>query len=783
MESPLASAILEQLQPLFVEPDFDTLFNRLTEGESKSARFLLKMELNRLWSPCIRIMDMRSKGYPCQIVQYGGIQHYLGEYDNKIFQEALQRYQQRYTTGVYETVIANAKPQHNQANEAKRATTTTRLQIRTLEFGSYHQGREERIHYSSPVTLLLANGQTIKAKTSNLSVNGIRVVLQEPCSYEMGQSCQLLFSGLQKEQSEEIIFSPAHYQIRGEEHHEQQTWLRLSCEDQRPEFKEYLRTFIQNNKTRYRVSIDFAFTATEIKGFEQFYLPRMTGLPLFFSHAKQIKLEYVLKTENNQQELEYWRNERNSDLLAGLFNQPRMERLLAQPTKQKNVLIYSFAHTVRSHIYFFSATEDELEEKGLKALFFSVGSKRTSWRIYNLTLQEIDPQLDLEKMIDSNISMEQYRQGLVHQLQQFRYIAQLTPINLDAHLADFQHWQPSQNDANLLQCFGHPLDAPSFQIELLHYAQLRREPRYMRKTPVVVKLNTQALIGWTRDISTLGLQVELEAALHCQVGDVIQLTLPKMQELIKEMKLADLDYRIVNVNNTRTILHLTLEGNAETHTGREFFQMLIEQNQKKLTMAKEQRHYRGMANTLRNLFVNYQFNYALYIDRHYASKVGILGIGQTPHSLDNLLLNAERNKADLSPLFKGDILKQALIIPLHQARREDRPQTVELYVLHKKTQEGKQQDLIRLGDDFLNTSERKDFVNRALALGEFYCVQLHISRTGRPDMEYLAKELHYIAKYAIHKAKQLEEALWSVVGVCDVIDTTAATLQRLDIKP
>ena len=73
-------------------------------------------------------------------------------------------------------------------------------------------------------------------------------------------------------------------------------------------------------------------------------------------------------------------------------------------------------------------------------------------------------------------------------------------------------------------------------------------------------------------------------------------------------------------------------------------------------------------------------------------------------------------------------------------------------------------------------------MNRALALGEFYCVQLHISRTGRPDMEYLAKELHYIAKYAIHKAKQLEEALWVVVGVCDVIDTTAATLQRLGIN-
>jgi hypothetical protein len=782
MESPLASVVLEQLQPLFVDPDFDTLFERLTEGESKSARFLLKMELNRIWSPCIRIMDMRSKGYPCQMVQYGGIQHYLGEHDQTIFQHALALYQQRYTTGVYETVMANVKPLQNQVNEAKQANSTSRLQIRTLEFGSYHQGREERIHYSSPVMLQLANGKTVKAKTSNLSVNGIRIALLEPCSYELGQSCFITFSGIQKEQPENIIFAPVRYQIKGDEHQEQQSWLRLSCEDPRPEFKEFLTNFIQQNKTRYRVSIDFAFTATEIKGFEQFYLPRLIGLPLFFSHDKEIKLEYVLKTENNQQELEYWRNERNADQLAGLFTQARMNKLLSQSGKQKSVLIYCFTHTIRSHIYFYSATEEELTSKGLKELFFSVGSKRNSWRVYNLSLQAIDHYLNLDKLIDSDINMEQYRQGLVHQLQQFRYVGQLTPINLENHVDDYQIWQPAQNDANELHCFGHQLDAQPFQIDLLYYAQLRREPRYMHKTPAVVKLGEHALIGWTRDISTLGLQVELEAALLCKIGDVIELSLPKMQDLIKKMDLSDLKYRIVNYNNTRTVLHLAIEGNEHTHTGREFFQMLIEQNQKKLTMIKEQRHYRGMANSLRNLFVNYQFNYALYVDRHYASKLGILGIGQTAHSLDNLLLNAERTKADLYPLLKGDILKQALIVPLHQAHREDRPQTIELYVLHKKLPQGKQQNLVRLYDDFINTNERIDFVNKAVGMGEFYSVQLHISRTGRPDMEYLAKELHYIAKYAIHKAKQLEEALWSVVGVCDVIDTTEATLQRLNIK-
>lgn len=783
MDSPLVSVLLDQLQPLFIDPDFDSIFNKLTEGESNSARFLLKMELNRLWSPCIRILDMRSKGYPCQAIQHGSITHYLGEHDQKIFQETLQRYSQRYTIGVYEAVFASAKPNYNQAEDAKRTSQSNRLQLRTLTFGSYHQGREERIHFSSNILLLLENGQTVNAKTSNISINGLRIVLLDACEYEIGQPCQIIFSDLQqKEKNNDILQHPASYKIRGEDQQEQQKWLRLTCEDTRPAFREYLSQFIEQNKKHYKVSIDFAFTATEVKGFEQIYLPRLTGLPLFFSHQEQLKLEYILKTENNQIELEYWRNERNQDMLSGIFQPERMSRLIAQPSEIKTELIYCFTHTIRSHIYFFSATAQELEEKGLKALFFATGSKRPSWRVYQLTLQAADQKLELDKLIDSNITTEQYRLGLAHQLSQIKYIALLTAINLDSHLKDYQHWQPEQQDANLLRCFGHPSDAPPFQTERLHYVQLRREPRYIHKTPVTIKLGAHKLIGWTRDISTMGLQVELESVLHCKVGDVIFLSLPKMQNLTKAVDLSALSYRIVNCNNIKTILHLTVEGNPNAHPGHEFFQMLIEQNQKKLTIAKEPFHQHGMANSLRNLFVHYQFNYALYVDRHYASKLGTFGIGKTAHSLDPLFLNPDRQQADLHPLFRGDLLKKALLIPLHQARREDRPQTTELFILHRSSQNGKQTNDIRIGDDFYDTEEQKAFVNRAIAIGEFYSVQLCISRTGRPDMDYLAKELHYIAQYAIHKAKKLEEALWSVVGVCDIIDTTQATLQRLGIK-
>ena len=46
----------------------------------------------------------------------------------------------------------------------------------------------------------------------------------------------------------------------------------------------------------------------------------------------------------------------------------------------------------------------------------------------------------------------------------------------------------------------------------------------------------------------------------------------------------------------------------------------------------------------------------------------------------------------------------------------------------------------------------------------------------------IAKELGYVSTYAIHKAKVLEEELWSVVGVGDVVDITDEVLLRYSVS-
>ena len=46
----------------------------------------------------------------------------------------------------------------------------------------------------------------------------------------------------------------------------------------------------------------------------------------------------------------------------------------------------------------------------------------------------------------------------------------------------------------------------------------------------------------------------------------------------------------------------------------------------------------------------------------------------------------------------------------------------------------------------------------------------------------MQSELNYVGVYALHKAKQLEEKLWSVTGVGDLIDVTDEVMRRYEFS-
>jgi len=85
---------------------------------------------------------------------------------------------------------------------------------------------------------------------------------------------------------------------------------------------------------------------------------------------------------------------------------------------------------------------------------------------------------------------------------------------------------------------------------------------------------------------------------------------------------------------------------------------------------------------------------------------------------------------------------------------------------------------IKQASELKTAQMRNFFIKKSLKQGDFYSLQLKLSRTDEANMEHLNPELAYIGSYAIHRGKQLEQEIYSVAGVVQLMDVTQETLLR-----
>ncbi len=791
------SQLLEQLIPYYREPDFDQVFENVAGKETPNSKFLLKMELSRLFAECVRIIDLRNSAPETKHYELNGTHVYLPLDECGYFEDMLKIFHGEYTMGVYERITQYhrdklKKEQEKNASGEASATSleemVARLDVETVRFASYFYRSEERMNYSSPALMFIEGRLPMRVKTSDISCGGIKLALEKDVDIKPGTMCQITFTGLQK-----LIADPnskldqAPYKLLNKIEKNGKYWVVAIRTDKDPTFTRLIDGFIQANKLKYSVSVDNLLSTVETKGYEQFYMPRTTALPLFFSSDEPPRLLYCLKSENNQAILEYWRDERNDDKMASLFTPARLQEILSRGDGTfAETYIYAFRHMVRSHIYFFSATIDELERNGNKELFFTVGARRPSWKVYKFSIEKIDiDKNNVERYIENGTPQVE-KERAVRDLLCLGYVAQIIEVGNDEHgVADYREMQLESFNANELQMYAHGMNVRPCHIEMLHYVKMRKEPRYIHKTAVALKLaNGTTVVGWTKDISTMGLQLELSESVECQKDDQVYLTLPKMQELTKDLKLKNLPYKVVHVNQSVTIIHLVVSGDPAEHVGRKFFNLLIANNHDTLTTTRELQNLSPMSKSLRFIFTQHIFTTPLYLSKNRPNRLGALGVVDRTRVLYSLF--KESNPKDSSvmnvyPLFHDRLLRVVLIEPLKRMQRYFCPAEVTLYITRLQDENGSTVYDTRLETDFTTYADKRLFCARALKRKEFWAVRLYITRTGKPDIDYIAKELDYISKYAIHKARRLEETIWSIIGICDIVDVSEEALVALNL--
>ena len=147
-----------------------------------------------------------------------------------------------------------------------------------------------------------------------------------------------------------------------------------------------------------------------------------------------------------------------------------------------------------------------------------------------------------------------------------------------------------------------------------------------------------------------------------------------------------------------------------------------------------------------------------------------------------LHFQANPGQFNLYPLYRNadsyhDFIKNTLA----KIKPNNRPQMRELFIAFDPNKEliG---DAINsyFSEQLSNLQKRKKFITQALQNGQFIAVKVFLARTGRPDFETMQSELNYLSVYAVHKAKLLEERLWNVSAMGDIIEVTDEVLRRFE---
>ncbi len=804
--------IIDRFRGEVNKPTFDIKFIQSTKNIPKTETFLLKMELKRLAGSCTRSIDLRGLvDGDCQLFQYNGQSHFLDDVAERVFEENVEEYK-GYTFGVYEAVkntknnfrviyqkeqskISQSEPDTKEEIVValpKKSQDKTQYPVTIFPLNQYHDRKEERMNYVTSLAIDLENHKQKSVSSIDVSVSGLKFRVKGKEPLYIDQKIAIIFKGFEAEfqfDKDDVFI----YQIKNI-HSDDNTQL-VGCQrieySKDDRFKKFLSGYIQSNKRRYKINLENTISALQSRAFEQYVLPKLNELPIFFEQSeKGVFPRYALTTNNNQNIFQYWQDESNRSNLHFLLNKERLTRLLKKQKQDKPLLVYSFIHQNQGKDFFYTIDEDQLpKEDEFFPTFLTFAAKKNTFSVTQLTYFDIDSSKTYAPFTLSNTLelKKQYRNlppsnEIIDCVKSLSFSIVASDITHQVSIEQYQNYSRDEIDISKLKKFGHKRIQEQFTVEELGvtYKNQRHEPRFIYATPTTLECEKVQWQGVSIDFSTSGLKVELENSAALSVGEIVLVSFSNLQKITSAYDLKKLPYKVVKINKKKTILNLRVYIKDHQHIGRSFFKLLIDKNKSKLTVDDYTWLMPGLVDALRSHYAQSMQTPALIVQTS-GSRYKIEAL--VSNNDGNDFLQQLKKLSDrqrfynfypvITKLYKDNFLEicmKKLIV------NEETISQVLFISIKKKTEQLDKAVRVKF-DKELNTPElRKYFIKTALKNGDFFCLQLKISRTNEPDLDYLNTELSYISAYAIHRSKQVEQEIMSVVAAIQYVDITHEVL-------
>ncbi|MCD9552368.1 PilZ domain-containing protein [Photobacterium carnosum] len=773
--------LIEQLLPIYNQPDFEAVFQLLTQHESGPIRLQIKMEINRLMTPCNKIIDLRGrvKGQ-CRQYTFKGLNHWLDDVAINIYHHRKAIFADQYCYGLYEELINthnNFRILHQQQKISPSNTTPTDtqyslFQAQLIRFGYYLNREEKRLSIATQIALTLANEQQILATTVDLSLSGARCKVPTAFDYQLGQTITASFPQL-AQQYQDARLNQSHYYrilaIDDIQENDSIKWLRLLALTDNTALQAIIKH--DQHQSLSLKNHDDKIIQLRTQGYEHCYLKHTITMPLFFAGEN---LKYSLLTDHNQHQWQYWHDERNQPVINHLLSATRIKNLELSGISHTSTLIYSFFHEHQGQRYFYSAALPEMTRQQ-RLLFWQIGAKRDSWRVMRLTIYPLT-QNDTQTLAQLTPEMMPYCQDLSH-------IGTLQDLTHAEVQPDYLCGMPSTLSAQELNQFRHPRN-PISQAEAIHFdpKPLRSESRFNYKTSIVLQQNQHRISGYLIDFSSRGLNIHLDQPLRCKQGDIVLIEFTQLARSTKNDILKKMPYQIIRTSpNGKNIQLITIE-NEDGLLGGQFLRTLIEFNLEKLALCKEPQPSPAMLLTMHQMLLT-RLHSLPYFAEKVDHKIKIKAVGSNfPLSpLANILHQlSDNDRLDLDIIFKQRV-KEMLANPMRPRDKPQSPFIHELYLAVEYHDNQIHKIETKLRGDFEDLATQRVYIQQARQQGELFALRITALPLLNPLTILISQKLSKLARLSLHRARALEIEFTSLMGCGEIFDITDEVLIRLEI--
>lgn len=722
---------------------------------SKNKAFLQQLERQRLNKPCNRIIDLRGKvAGECQAYIFGNLTHYLDDRAYLLAKQLLDRFDGRYTTGVYEVLLKALKSikSPNTKTDARPILQRDKNDVQIINLDSLLYRKEPRIIHTTAIQISIAD-MLYHATTVNITTSALRVTLKRAFTLEKNSLVTVNFLDLINTSQPDLL-TKVHYKILNIEHDERHTYailVRNRTDDNA--ITSWLSQWTQRHNTPENIDINNELFNISIHYYLRLFISNMRK-PLFWtdkaaSDNNVVKVFHSSSTSNViLQPLESVSHEIDFSLLPFqqildhqsnhlfiIYKQDNIAKSLAVPCSETDQMFSTmnwFSQQENVHFYL------------VKTLTASFDLNDFGQEIAVIAESDNDYAKELAERL-STISNLITLTDITDSCQNLPHTTASAPSDI---INNQPSWSGSMPQPNALSPYIN-----------------RKTQRLFIKTNVEFDLSNTSCSVTTNDVSTSGISLSLPGFVDTKTGTKLSVLFKSWQRQTSTVKLNTIPFTIKRVQFWQGVTTLGLERNISTcaESVNRFFNTELERNKQRLT-----------EDNADILTIQETKIFSYHLGQKITSTPLFFGKDSNNNRILQAVASSQSNQADkLSGLWRE---MQSLVLPIYNSLNKalHKAKTTLSFGIYCYLDNSGQWHLMMEGS-LASSSKKAVFINRALTHKIhyfFHCTASLINTDFLEQQGDLNQQLARLRSHSPHKVQQIRNVLQSLFAIGELTDVT-----------